>query len=243
MPPELFAPAESSRFEGALELPSLQAGPDEYSFPDPLAWHVEISNTGDALLVTGTVSGEAIGSCARCLDGFRFDLEGEIEGYYLLDESRSAPEDMDDDEFDVLPEDHVIDLEPLIKAALILEFPPRAPCATRSARAYAPSAVRISMKARANARLPKARTTVRQILSRCLRISRSTTDSLRPMALALSVGVLCSLLSVFASVVDLLRRPSSVRDRRRSQPALRSRYQRIAQANPVASRIPAAVSG
>ena len=123
VPPELFAPAESSRFEGALELPSLQAGPDESSFPDPLAWHVEISNTGDALLVTGTVSGEAIGSCARCLDGFRFDLEGEIEGYYLLDESRSAPEDMDDDEFDVLPEDHVIDLEPLIKAALILEFP------------------------------------------------------------------------------------------------------------------------
>lgn len=123
VPPELFAPAESSRFEGAFALDSLQSGPDEYAFPEPLAWYADISNTGDALLVTGKVGGEAVGSCARCLDEFRFDLEGEIEGYFLLDESRSAPEDMDDDEFDVLPEDHIIDLEPLIKAALILEFP------------------------------------------------------------------------------------------------------------------------
>lgn len=123
VPPELFAPAESSHFEGEFALPSLQAGPDEYAFPEPLFWHADISNTGDALLVTGTVSAEAVGSCARCLDEFRLDLEGEIEGYFLLDESHAAPEDMDDDEFDVLPEDHIIDLEPLIKAALILEFP------------------------------------------------------------------------------------------------------------------------
>lgn len=123
IPSELFAPAESSHFEGELALASMQAGPDEYAFPEPLAWQADIANTGDALLVTGTVTGDAVGSCARCLDEFRISLAGRIEGYFLLDETKSAPEDMDDDEFDVLPDDHVIDLEPLVKAALLLEFP------------------------------------------------------------------------------------------------------------------------
>ncbi len=49
-------------------------------------------------------------------------MTGEIEGYFLLDETKAAPEDMDEDEFDVLPADKVIDLEPLITAALLLEF-------------------------------------------------------------------------------------------------------------------------
>ena len=121
--PELFAPAESSHFEGELALSSLQAGPDEYVFSEPLAWRADITNTGDALLVTGTVTGGATASCARCLDEFPMALAGDIEGYYLIDEGGQAPEDMDDDEFDVLPSDHVIDLEPLIKAALLVEFP------------------------------------------------------------------------------------------------------------------------
>ena len=30
-------------------------------------------------------------------------MTGEIEGYFLLDETKAAPEDMDEDEFDVLP--------------------------------------------------------------------------------------------------------------------------------------------
>ena len=123
VPPELFAPAESSLFEGEAVIPSLAAGPDEYRFASPLPWKVEIANTGDALLVTGTVEGEATTACARCLDEFPLRLVGQIEGYFLLDDEREAPEDMDDDEFEVLPESREIDLEPLVKAALLLELP------------------------------------------------------------------------------------------------------------------------
>lgn len=123
VPPELFAPAESSHFEGQITLSSLEVGPDSYTFASPLSWSADITNTGEALLVTGTVQGEASTSCARCLDEFTFPVCGEIEGYFLLDRDQEAPDDMDDDEFDVLPENHVIDLEPLIIAALLLEFP------------------------------------------------------------------------------------------------------------------------
>ncbi|WP_241963703.1 DUF177 domain-containing protein [Gordonibacter sp. 28C] len=101
----------------------MKAGPDLYDFEGPLDWQVDVTNTGDALLVTGTVEGEAKTSCARCVDEFSFSVTGEIEGYFLIDSEKEAPDDMDDDEFDVLPEDDVIDLEPLIRAALLLEFP------------------------------------------------------------------------------------------------------------------------
>ena len=60
----------------------MKAGPDLHSFSEPLAWQVDVTNTGDALLVAGTVEGEATTSCARCLDEFSFPVTGEIEGYY-----------------------------------------------------------------------------------------------------------------------------------------------------------------
>lgn len=123
VPQELFAPAESSSFSGTYDLPVLEAGPDTYSFKTPLEWNATLSNTGGALLITGSVTGEAEIACARCLNDYTLPVEGEIEGYILLSSDESAPEDMDDDEFDVLGEDNAIDLAPLLNAALLIELP------------------------------------------------------------------------------------------------------------------------
>ncbi|MEE8722493.1 MAG: DUF177 domain-containing protein [Eggerthellaceae bacterium] len=137
VPAELFAPAESSRFQGEFALGSLEAGPDTYTFDQPVAWEVDITNTGDALLVQGTARGDATTSCARCLEDVSYALEGSIEGYFLIEGERLEREDFGDDgadgededddrlddEFDVLPADHVIDLEPLIRAAFLVEVP------------------------------------------------------------------------------------------------------------------------
>lgn len=124
IPNELFAPAESSHYEGALDLPVLKSGPDLISFSGPLSWQVDITNTGDAFLVSGTVEGEGVTSCARCLEDVDVSFMGEVEGYYLIGgEDAEDPEDMDEDEFDVLPDDNTIDIAPLIKAALLLEVP------------------------------------------------------------------------------------------------------------------------
>ena len=123
IPSELFAPAESSHYEGTLSLPVLKSGPDLYAFDEPLHWAVDITNTGDAFLVGGTVEGVAKTSCARCLDDVSLPLIGEIEGYYPISDDDEAPDDMDEDEFDILPADNTIDLMPLIQAALLLEVP------------------------------------------------------------------------------------------------------------------------
>ena len=128
IPSELFALAESSRFEGVLDLPMLSSGPDDYAFEGPLAWEVDVTNTGSAFLVNGIVRGEATVACSRCLEDVAYELEGAIEGYYLIEGADDGEYDEDEeelgaDEFDVLPADHIIDLEPLIRAALIVDIP------------------------------------------------------------------------------------------------------------------------
>ena len=132
IPAELFALAESSRFEGILDLPVLSVGPDDYRFSEPISWSVDVTNTGSALLVVGTAAGEGICACARCLEDTSFDFEGAVEGYFLIGDASSDDVDADDelgeDEFDVLPADHVIDLEPLIAAALIVDAPQQPLC-------------------------------------------------------------------------------------------------------------------
>lgn len=123
IPDELFKPARNAHFEGEMVLPVMEVGPDTYRFAHPLIWQIDITNVGDALLVRGVVTGDAEGVCARCLEACTLSCTGQIEGYYLLDDSCAPLTDMDEDEFDILPPDNVIDIQPLIKAALLLEFP------------------------------------------------------------------------------------------------------------------------
>ena len=123
VPYELFSPAETARFEGHADLGVLSAGPDEYRFDEPLTYRIDLTNTGDAILVAGTVEGVAKTACARCLEEVEVPLKGSVEGYFLLAPDASSQEGMEGDEFDVLPADKVIDLEPLIVAALLVEVP------------------------------------------------------------------------------------------------------------------------
>ena len=122
LPAELFALAESSHFEGHADIPLIEAGPDDLRFDTPIEFAVDVTNTGEAMLVEGHAAGVATVACARCLEDVRYELDGQIDGYFLLEEPDYDEED-DSFEFDVLPSDHIIDLEPLICAALIMDAP------------------------------------------------------------------------------------------------------------------------
>lgn len=123
VPAELFAPAESSSFEGSFDMGSFNCGPDAYTCPRPLDYRVLVSNVGGALLVGGTIEGEVVTSCGRCLEDVVIPIEGEVEGYFIIEGEGEAPDDMDEDEFDVLPESHIIDLESLLRAAVLVDLP------------------------------------------------------------------------------------------------------------------------
>ncbi len=120
---ELFLPAESAHFQGELTLDLLKCGPDLYTFDKPISWDVDVTNTGEALLVVGTCEGAGTTACARCAEPAQVNLIGDIEGYFFLDAESVSQEDKEEDEFDILPENHVIDLIPLIQAALTLDVP------------------------------------------------------------------------------------------------------------------------
>lgn len=133
IPSELFALAESSHYEGTVDMPSLAAGPDDYAFGDKVRWWVDVTNTGSAFLVTGIAEGRGTCACSRCLEDVTYDFTGDIEGYFLIDpehqlEFDDGEDGIGEDEFDVLPDDHIIDILPLIQAALIVDAPEQPLC-------------------------------------------------------------------------------------------------------------------
>ena len=133
IPSELFALAESSHFEGELHLASLEAGPDDYCFQDPVSWEAEVTNTGAAFLISGTAKATGTCACARCLEDVTVDFIGDIEAYLLIEgvDASDFEDDDDapgDDEFEVLPADHIVDLEPFIRAALVMDAPNQPLC-------------------------------------------------------------------------------------------------------------------
>ena len=123
VPQELFATAESSLYTGILDVAELAYGPDIYHFAQPLQWAITLTNTGDAILVAGTVRGTGTTACGRCLEDVAIEVDGEVEGYYLLHEPEDEGEEEVDDDFDILPEDNIIDLEPLILGAVLVDLP------------------------------------------------------------------------------------------------------------------------
>lgn len=122
VPDTVFQPAGYEHLSGAFLLDELTLGPDTYTFDGPLNYDITFQNTGDSVLLTGQVKGSATALCARCLDAFVLPVEGSVECLYIMD-AASSPAGLDDDEFDLLPESHEVDILPQLKAALLLEFP------------------------------------------------------------------------------------------------------------------------
>lgn len=123
VPAELFAPAESSTFEGTYDMGEFDFGPDNYKTIEPLRWNALVTNVGGALLVSGSITGTVSTECSRCLDSVEYDVEGELEGYLIIPGESEEPEGMDEDEFDYLPENNQLDFEPILKAAVLVDLP------------------------------------------------------------------------------------------------------------------------
>lgn len=123
MPKEMFTPSEFRSYAEHADVGKIVVGGVAFSFPDGVDWAADVTNTGGALLVSGSVSGQATTECARCLEQASFEVSGEIEGYFLISSEDAVPDDMEEDEFDRLGEDKTIDMAPLIQAALVLEVP------------------------------------------------------------------------------------------------------------------------
>jgi uncharacterized protein len=74
----------------------------------------------EGVLVSGTVSGVAVGECIRCLEEVRLALETSIAELFSYPENRVAE---DNDEDVRLVEEDLINLEPVLRDAVVLALP------------------------------------------------------------------------------------------------------------------------
>jgi len=120
--PELEETGSRRELEGVLPLGHFFKGYQLYKLKGGISYKIELSNTGEGVLLTGRAHGSGSTECARCLDDALFDVEGDVEGFFVLKPSNKDVV-WSDDEFTAVPPDGIVDLKPPILAAIIYELP------------------------------------------------------------------------------------------------------------------------
>lgn len=109
-----------------IEAPA-DLGHDVYGVPEgsPIDLELRLEAVMDGVLATGTASARAVGECVRCLDRLDDTVVVDLQELYLYDPISTgdgAEEDGEEDELPVL-EDDLLDLEPVLRDAVVLALP------------------------------------------------------------------------------------------------------------------------
>jgi uncharacterized protein len=91
----------------------------------PVTFDLRLEAVLEGVLVTGTASADLEGECARCLEPIEDDLTIDVQELFLYDDTRDASGTTEDDEeTDVRrTEGDLIDLEPVLRDAVVLALP------------------------------------------------------------------------------------------------------------------------
>jgi uncharacterized protein len=85
----------------------------------PIRLELVLEAVGQGIWLTGRAAFELVGQCARCLDPINRPAQAELQDLFLR--STRAPDGPDDDS--ALIQDDVIDLEPLVRDAIVIDLP------------------------------------------------------------------------------------------------------------------------
>lgn len=121
--PGLEEPGNSLSLASHLDEGSYCVGKDIYKLAEGIDYDIVLTNTGEAVLLTGMAYASVLGDCARCLEPVQFDISGEVEGYFLFNENAAIADELAEDEFEYVAQDDTIDISGNILAALVIETP------------------------------------------------------------------------------------------------------------------------
>ncbi len=76
----------------------------------------------EGVLVTGTAQARLEGECARCLEPIEDEIQVDLQELFVYDDLRERGGDDEDDDVSRL-EDDLVDLEPLLRDAVVLALP------------------------------------------------------------------------------------------------------------------------
>lgn len=87
----------------------------------PVEFDLRLEAVMEGVLVTGTAAAELAGECARCLEPLTDEVEVDLQELFVYEESDTAP-DAEDSDVSKLEGD-LLDLEPLLRDAVVLSLP------------------------------------------------------------------------------------------------------------------------
>ena len=86
----------------------------------PVELDLRLEAVMEGVLVTGTAHATLDGECVRCLDPIHDEIEGRFQELFVYEDQRHPSEE--DDEVSTLEGD-LVDLEPLLRDAVVLALP------------------------------------------------------------------------------------------------------------------------
>ena len=94
----------------------------------PVVIDLRLEAVMEGVLVTGSATADLDGECVRCLDPIVDSLDVRFQELYMYDDNHDhASDEEDDDDLNML-EDDLLDLEPLLRDAVVLALPFRPLC-------------------------------------------------------------------------------------------------------------------
>ena len=113
-----------------IEAPS-DLGYDVYGVPEgsPIDLELRLEAVMDGVLATGTASAQVVGECVRCLEPLRDQFVADFQELYVYEPlvTGNGDDDGEADEEMVL-EDELLDLEPVLRDAVVLALPHNPVC-------------------------------------------------------------------------------------------------------------------
>ncbi|MDR3316172.1 MAG: DUF177 domain-containing protein [Coriobacteriales bacterium] len=120
--PELAELGAVRELEGTFELDTLNIGSIELVLDGGIGYKIQLTNTGNGVLLSGSSFAKATTDCARCLEEAHIELRGEVVGYFIL-RARDEELDLADDEFVLVGSSGKVDLAAAIIASVVFEVP------------------------------------------------------------------------------------------------------------------------
>ena len=88
----------------------------------PMDLQLRLESVHDGILVSGTVVTSVHGECSRCLDPIDYELPVDVQELFVFDAAPEGDADVEDDQvYEVRDEE--IDLEPMLRDAVITQLP------------------------------------------------------------------------------------------------------------------------
>ena len=95
----------------------------------PVAFELRLEAVMEGVLVTGEAQAELVGECVRCLEEVRDEVVADFQELFVYEESDTATDSPDGEDDDASRlEGDLLDLEPLLRDAVVLMLPTNPLC-------------------------------------------------------------------------------------------------------------------